>query len=190
MGWLLWDSVMTGCRWLLGGRKAPQYGFSYARNASAKILIYGLPFFLVPDQVVWMLFVPAQYWYLRPLFLCFDLYAMLVLAGIIASFDTLPHTIDGDVVTLHQGILRTAMFRRSDVAQTAVFGTEIDKSTIWAKGGKSAAYLLTMGAPTVKLVLRTPTAVESLGGRKKSAEVLFVSVDDPAFFLATLKAAA
>ncbi|MFN2529511.1 MAG: hypothetical protein ABR584_12435 [Candidatus Baltobacteraceae bacterium] len=185
--WFLLGSVLTGLRWLRGGRKAAAHGFSYSRNASVKILVYAMPFFLLPDQIVWMLFIPPEYFYLRPLFIVGDIYAMLAIAGIIATFDEFPHSIDGDIVTLRQGILKCARLDRHSVLATDVIGTQFEKSTIKARGGKQAAYFLTSGAPTVKLVLRTPVSIESIGGKSKFAEVIFVSVDEPQLFLAALK---
>jgi len=125
-----------GIQWLLGGRKPAAYGFSYARNASAKILIYALPFFLVPDQVIWMLLVPAQFFYLRPLCILFDVYMMLIVAGIIASLDAYPHTVDGDRVTLRQGRLRSVTFARADVVETAIYGTEMSRNQLRAIAGR------------------------------------------------------
>jgi len=188
--WFFLDSVLTGLRWLRGGLKAAPHGFSYSRQSSAKVLVYAMPFFLLPDQIVWMLFIPVEYFYLRPLFIMADIYTMLSIAGIVATFDEYPHTIDGELVTLRQGILKCASFNRHNVLETDVIGTQFDKSTIKTRGGRNAAYMLTAGAPTVKLVLRTPVSIESIGGKSKVTDLVFVSVDDPQLFLAALKAAA
>ena len=126
-----------------------------------------------------MLLVPARYFYLRPLFILFDVYMMLIAAGIIASLDAYPHTIKDGQVTLRQGWLKSVAFERDDVLDTKVYGTEVSRSQLRAIAGSGAAFLLTAGAPTLCIRLRSPVDVHTIFGTSKPASVLYVSVDEP-----------
>lgn len=142
-------------------------------------MIYALPFFLIPDQVIWMLFIPAHYFYLRPLFILFDVYMMLVVAGIIASLDICPHSIGHGRVTLRQGRLKWVTFELADVTETAVYGTQMGRKQIRALAHRGAEFLLTSGAPTLYIGLRRPVEAQTILGTKKAVSALYVSVDDP-----------
>jgi hypothetical protein len=119
------------------------------------------------------------YFYLRPLCILFDVYMILIVAGIIASLDSYPHTIDGDRVTLRQGRLRSVTFARADVVETAIYGTEMSRNQLRAIAGRGVAYLLTTGAPTLRIRLREPAEVATVFGSKKAASVFYASVGDP-----------
>jgi len=102
-------------------------------------------------------------------------YALIWLAGDAQAIRLYPVAIAGDTLRVTIGIRWRAAIRRADI-------TAVTETSCVPAGALSLALL----APTVLVTLRAPVEVVGLLGRRRRADRIALTIDDPRAFIAAL----
>jgi hypothetical protein len=105
-------------------------------------------------------------------------YALLWLAGDAQAIRLYPVVIAGDTLRVIVGVRWRAAIRLADI-------TSVAETTSVPAGALSLAVL----APTVLVTLRAPVEVVGLLGRRRCADRIALTIDDPQAFIAAVRAA-
>jgi hypothetical protein len=182
------ELVMLGSalRFLFGGFRTPApAGFSHHHEAALRSILPALPL-MIPGDVLLMKVVssglaPWLRWTLH----ASTIYAVLWLIGYYATLKARPHQIQDGLLSLHQGVMKSATFPASLVVSATPLP---DFDDDWARHAymKGMQKLVAKGNAVLELKLSAPVRVQGLLGLGRPTQRLAVSVDDPSAFIAAL----
>lgn len=172
----------TSFRFIAGGwRRTDPPGFSYHRESAFAAILPALPLLLLGDLVL----LEALLRHLRPgtrLFIhAIDLYGVLWVLGLWASFRRRPHTITGEAVRLHKGLLAHLDLRKDQVAS---IGPLPEFQDDWARlrFHRTAHDFRMPGSTPLLLELNAPVRAIGLLGPGRAKTRVMVCADDPHAF--------
>ena len=112
-----------------------------------------------------------------------DVWSILWLYGIYVTMQERPHVIDREAVTVHKGILKSALIPLNTIRETSCLAA----GSFTRADLRGGIRLTVPGAPCVRLELAEPVAVKRVWGKDVEAETVFVSAGDPAGFVDRLR---
>jgi len=146
---------------------APARSFPYATEGPVRMALLSYPLLVVGDQAVAWALIPSGWVVLHAAVAALGVAGFLWLLSLYRSMVGRPHSIDGAMLHLHRGNLRSAVVKLDDVMEAA----RVDAEAIARL--PEAPLRLDLGGERVLLTLREPVA-----GRRASRTVL-VSAEDP-----------
>jgi hypothetical protein len=176
-------------RHVLGGWRRPaRPGFSYHREATLRMLLLVLPLLATADVVLMELVIlPSVALWAAIVVHALEIYSVLWLIGLWASFRARPHQVRDGRATLHRGFLRHIVVPVDQIASIAAMPTFSDDWKLRAYR-KRAIRIDVSGPTTLELRLRTPLRPTGLFGLGAASDRLLVSADDVGAFIAALGA--
>lgn len=174
-------------RFIAGGWRRPDPpGFSYHRESAFAAILPALPLLLLADLVL----LEALLRHLRPmtrlLIHAVDVYGVLWVLGLWASFRRRPHTIQGEAIRLHKGLLAHLDLSKSQIVSVIPLPAFDDD---WARlrFTRTAHDFQMPGSTPLLLELNAPVRVMGLLGPGRAKTRVLVSSDDPTAWMAALR---
>jgi hypothetical protein len=174
-------------RHLLGGwRRPPRPGFSYHQDSNLRTFLLVLPLIAAADVVLLELVIlPHVALWIRIVVHVLEIYGVLWLIGLWASFRARPHRVHDGRAILHRGFLRHIAVPLDQIASISPMPSFSDDWKLRAYR-KRAIRVDVSGPATLELRLRTPLRPVGLLGPGRASDHLIVSVDDASGFIAAL----
>jgi hypothetical protein len=173
-------------RFLAGGwRKPLPAGFSYQRESTLRAILPALPLLLLGELLALELLIRHAPAWLRWSIHLMDLYGILWLVGLWASFRARPHTLQDGELRLHHGFIGHMALRREQVEGVAELPDFADD---WARLRfmKGITQLQSPGPSQLLLRLREPLRPVGFLGPGKARPYVLIAVDDPEAFRTAL----
>ena len=175
------ETVLLGSalRFLFGGWKRPDPpGFSYARESPLGAILPALPLLLLGDVVLLEVLLRHLAPWIRILIHALDAYGILWVLGLWSSFRGRPHTVEGDAIRFHKGLLGHLDLKR---AQIASLGPLPDFKDDWARLRffRTAHEFQASTTRPLLLELTEPVRVMGLLGPGRAKTRVIVASDDP-----------
>ncbi len=178
------ECVLLGSalRFIAGGWRRPDPpGFSYQRESAFAAILPVLPLLLLGDLVLLEVLLRHLQPGTRLLIHAVDLYGVIWVLGLWASFRRRPHTVTGEAVRLHKGLLAHLDLPKSQIASIGPLPTFDDD---WARLRfmRTALDFQMPGSTPFLIQLNAPARAIGLLGPGRAKTRVIVSADDPSAF--------
>ena len=180
--------IGTALRFASGGwRRVDPPGFSYHRESALGAILPALPLLLLGDVLLLEVLMRSLHPWIRAFIHLLDLYGILWVLGLWASFRRRPHTLEDGRLRLHKGLLARLDLRRDQIASVGPLPPFPDD---WARlrFTRQALQFQAPGAPQLCLELNAPARAIGLLGLGPAKTRVIVSADDPEGFRGALRA--
>lgn len=169
----------SALRFLAGGWRRPDPpGFSYHRESAFAAILPALPLLLLADFLLLEVLLRHLKPMTRLLIHAVDVYGVIWVLGLWASFRRRPHTVEGDAIRLHKGLLAHLDLSKSQIVSIGPVPTFDDD---WARlrFTRTAHDFQMPGATPLLLELSVPVRVMGLLGPGRPKTRVLVAADDP-----------
>ena len=174
------EAVLMGSalRFLAGGWRRPDPpGFSYHRESAFAAVLPVLPLLLIGDVVLLEVLLRTLKPWVRILVHALDAYGVLWVLGLWSSFRRRPHSVDGETIRLHKGLLAHLDLPKDQIGSVGPLPAFDDD---WARFRfmRSALSFQAPGTTPLLLELKTPARAIGLLGPGRAKSRVLVSADD------------
>lgn len=175
------EAVLMGSalRFLGGGwRRQDPPGFSYHRESAFAAILPALPLLMIGDVILLEVMLRSLPPWVRLLVHALDAYGVLWLVGLWASFRHRPHTVEGEAIRFHKGLLGHLDLRKDQIASAGPLPAFDDD---WARLRFMRAALSFRAPGTSPLLIELREPVRAIGflGPSRARTRVIVSADDP-----------
>ena len=174
------EGVLMGSalRFIAGGWRRPDPpGFSYHRGSAFAAILPALPLLVIGDLVLLEVLLRSVAPWIRLLIHALDAYGVLWVLGLWASFRRRPHTLEGDAVRFHKGLLSHLDLRKDQIVSAGPLpGFQDDWARLRFMRGAHA--LQAPGATPWVVEVSEPVRASGLLGPSRPKTRVIVSADD------------
>ncbi len=182
------EAVLLGFafRFVAGGWRRPDPpSFSYHRDSAFAAILPALPLLLLGD----LLLLEVLLRHLRPgtrlLIHALDVYGVIWVLGLWASFRRRPHTVEGETIRLHKGLLAHLDLTKAQIASVGPLPA-FDDDWTRLRFTRTAHDFRMPGSTPLLLELNTPVRAIGLLGPGRPKTRVLVSSDNPTALMAAL----